>query len=89
MEESQGFTIPGMNAGNKPLAFPVPSTKGFKTRPEAEAFLTPGGHETMTVDEETLTAYVDGSFHKDDKAFSYGMVIIRPEQEELYFGGEI
>ena len=67
------------------LGFSGAVYKSFKTRPEAEAFLTPGEYETMTVDEETLTAYVDGSFHKDDKAFSYGMVIIRPEQGELYF----
>lgn len=67
------------------LGFSGARYKSFKTLEEAKAFIEPGENEIMEADEDTLIVYVDGSFCKDDKAFSYGMVIVQKQQEDLYF----
>ena len=67
------------------LGFSGARYKSFATMEEAEAFIKPGENEMMEVDEDTLTAYVDGSFCKDNETFSYGMVIVQKRQDDLYF----
>lgn len=67
--------------------FPNARYKGFQTKAEAEAFLCPDENEQMEVDEETLIAYVDGSYDHSQKKFSYGMVLMNRE-EERYFAKE-
>lgn len=51
------------------LGFSGARYKSFATMEEAEAFIKPGENEMMEVDEDTLTAYVDGSFCKDNETF--------------------
>ena len=48
--------------------------KSFLSEEEALAFLQDDENQEMESDENTMTAYVDGSFDKNKKAFSYGMV---------------
>ena len=58
------------------MGFPNARYKGFKTKAEAEAFLNPDANELRQIDEDTLVAYVDGSYDHSQKRFSYGMVLI-------------
>lgn len=67
--------------------FPNARYKGFQTKAEAEAFLCPDENEQMEVDEETLIAYVDGSYDHSQKKFSYGMVLMNRGVEK-YFAKE-
>ena len=49
------------------MGFPNARYKGFKTKAEAEAFLNPDANELMQIDEDTLVAYVDGSYDHSQK----------------------
>ncbi len=66
------------------MGFPNARYKGFKTKAEAEAFLNPDANELMQIDEDTLVAYVDGSYDHSQKRFSYGMVLMH-DGIERYF----
>ena len=66
------------------MGFPNARYKGFKTKAEAEAFLNPDANELMQIDEDTLVAYVDGSYDHSQKRFSYGMVLMH-DGVERYF----
>ena len=66
------------------MGFPNARYKGFKTKAEAEEFLNPDANELMQIDEDTLVAYVDGSYDHSQKRFSYGMVLMHGG-EERYF----
>ena len=66
------------------MGFPNARYKGFKTKAEAEAFLNPDANELMQIDEDTLVAYVDGSYDHSQKRFSYGMVLMY-DGVERYF----
>ena len=58
--------------------------KSFLSEEEALTFLQDDENQEMESDENTMTAYVDGSFDKNKKAFSYGMVILF-QGKETYF----
>lgn len=58
--------------------------KSFLTLEEAKAFLDSSAGQDMEIDEDTLTAYVDGSYDHGKKEYSYGMVL-KEKNEELYF----
>lgn len=64
--------------------FPCAQYKSFKTLEEAETFMNPDANEQIQIDDSTLIAYVDGSYHNTIKEFSYGMVLIY-QGKELYF----
>lgn len=66
------------------MGFPNARYKGFKTKAEAEEFLNPDANELMQIDEDTLVAYVDGSYDHSQKRFSYGMVLMH-DGKERYF----
>ena len=66
------------------MGFPNARYKGFKTKAEAEAFLNPDANELMQIDEDTLVAYVDGSYRSDTGEFSYGMVILKDGEEHCF-----
>ena len=73
------------------LHFPGAVYKSFTTIEEAEAFVrgaTPiakeSQEEIIDTEEGALVAYVDGSYHAEDRLFSYGMVIL-DGKEELTF----
>ncbi len=51
--------------------------KGFETLEEAEAFLSGGSGQNTKPREGAAVAYVDGSYDRRDKRFSYGMVLFR------------
>ena len=46
--------------------------------------LNPDANELMQIDEDTLVAYVDGSYDHSQKRFSYGMVLMH-DGVERYF----
>ena len=67
--------------------------KSFSTPEEAERYLKgdqapPSGFP----EEECCTAYVDGSFDQDKKAYSYGCILLyqgeRTEMSQAFRGGE-
>ena len=49
------------------MGFPNARYKGFKTKAEAQEFLNPDANELMQIDEDTLVAYVDGSYDHSQK----------------------
>lgn len=57
--------------------------KSFPTAAEALAFVTGIQQEktSQQSDSQGLTAYVDGSYHSGSGEFSYGVVILRDEEE--------
>ena len=68
--------------------------KGFETLAEAEAYLkggsAPGAAAVNSGDvpeKDCLVAYVDGSFNKKESIYSYGVVIIKPDENILEFSG--
>ena len=74
--------------------YPGAVFKSFSTREEAEAYLSAAPSATSaqvdvisladTLGETECIAYVDGSYQKETGAFSYGMVVILPNGEEIY-----
>ena len=56
--------------------------KSFKTLEEAEAYMK-GGAVTEEVT-DTVPIYVDGSYNKVTKEFSYGMVVLLKEGEQTF-----
>lgn len=59
--------------------------KSFGTLEEAQEFMNPSQNEKIIIDEDTLIAYVDGSYDHSKKEFSYGMVLIS-DGKEIYYG---
>ena len=66
-EENQESICHGMHVKAQVMGFPNARYKGFKTKAEAEAFLNPDANELMQIDEDTLVAYVDGSYDHSQK----------------------
>lgn len=64
--------------------------KSFQTKEEALAYMGNGQESAGTKSEGSLEGqarvkiYVDGSYHKATKEFSYGMVVLRGAEEEKY-----
>ncbi|MCI5622425.1 MULTISPECIES: ribonuclease H1 domain-containing protein [Anaerostipes] len=58
--------------------------KSFKTLDEAREFMNIDSHKQMIIDDDTLIAYVDGSFDQTVKAFSYGMVLLYKGNEKYF-----
>lgn len=59
------------------------SYKSFTTKEEAEDFLNSGAKKAIA-DENTVIAYVDGSYHIHTREFSYGMVILQDGKEYCF-----
>ena len=55
--------------------------KSFKTLEEAEAYRKGGASEEVT---DAVPIYVDGSYNKVTKEFSYGMVVLLKEGEQTF-----
>lgn len=53
--------------------------QSFSTKEQADAYLTPTPSTSQISDEKTVTAYVDGSFDKHQKRYSYGVVMLKDE----------
>lgn len=51
--------------------------KSFSTKTEAESYLIPKKSISSATDEETVIAYVDGSFDKINNRYSYGVVMLK------------
>lgn len=70
------------------IGYPGAAFKGFPTREEAESYLSGGtgdDKEKETVDKDTMTAYVDGSYDPSQPGrFSCGVVYLYRGQEETY-----
>lgn len=77
-------------AKNQVDGFSSPVYKSFKTLKEAEMFMagtnisnnktpkkTPANEKDLTLDSDTVEAYVDGSFHKASNRYSFGIVLIK------------
>lgn len=57
--------------------------KSFQTEAEARQYIDGGTNEVVIEeDQDTLVAYVDGSYHVGTKEFSYGMVLLYQGREE-------
>lgn len=56
--------------------------KSFKTLEEAEAYMKGGAAAEEVTD--TVPIYVDGSYNKVTKEFSYGMVVLLKEGEQIF-----
>lgn len=54
--------------------------QSFQTKAEAEAYLHPPKVQKKYEASETVTAYVDGSFDRKNKRYSYGVVMLQEEQ---------
>jgi len=59
--------------------FPGAQFKSFQSRSEAETFVTDGSEIRPSVTSDSLIAYVDGSFDKRAKTYSYGVVLLKNE----------
>lgn len=51
--------------------------KSFSTRKEAEEYINPPEKVSTVTKEDTVQAYVDGSFDKHAKRYSYGVVLLK------------
>lgn len=51
--------------------------QSFSSKEEAETYLNPIASKSEVTNEETVTAYVDGSFDKHQKRYSYGVVMLK------------
>lgn len=62
--------------------FPNAEYRSFKTLEEAENFIKPvrQNKADSATDEETVVAYVDGSFDKQSNRYSFGAVLIQNEE---------
>ncbi|MDE7479177.1 MAG: ribonuclease H family protein [Lachnospiraceae bacterium] len=72
--------------------YPGAEYKSFLSREEADAYLTGAAnpmHHTHSDKDETnqIIAYVDGSFNKELKKYSFGCVIIKPDGEIIRESG--
>lgn len=54
--------------------------QSFTSKAEAENYLQPQIKKTEYTDAETVTAYVDGSFDKKNKRYSYGVVMLKDDK---------
>ncbi|MDZ7834319.1 MAG: ribonuclease H family protein [Alkalibacterium sp.] len=59
--------------------YPGAQFKSFQSRSDAETFVTDGSDEKPSVTSDSLIAYVDGSFDKRAKTYSYGVVLLKNE----------
>ena len=72
--------------------YPGAEYKSFMSREEADAYLSgaanPMNHKHSDKDETNqIIAYVDGSFNKELKKYSFGCVIIKPDGEIIRESG--
>ena len=71
--------------------FPGAEYKKFTTLKEAKAYVSREEveipEEKIVVPENTVYAYVDGSFNATDKKYGYGVVMIYPDGTEKEFSG--
>ncbi|MFO8069592.1 MAG: ribonuclease H family protein [Alkalibacterium sp.] len=51
--------------------------KSFQTESEAKAFITNEREKSSYITPDSLIAYVDGSFSKKKKTYSYGVVLLK------------
>ncbi|WP_423189768.1 viroplasmin family protein [Alkalibacterium sp. f15] len=51
--------------------------KSFQTKNEAQAFIADKMEKSSYIAPESLVAYVDGSFSKKKKTYSYGVVLLK------------
>ncbi|OJF94135.1 viroplasmin family protein [Alkalibacterium sp. 20] len=51
--------------------------KSFQTETEAQAFIADKTEKSSYIAPESLVAYVDGSFNKKKKTYSYGVVLLK------------
>lgn len=54
--------------------------KSFPSKEEAENYLNQEKKQIQHSDEETVIAYVDGSFDKRQQRYSYGVVLLKDDQ---------
>jgi len=54
--------------------------KSFQSQEEANAFLDDSNVKKPVIDDQTLIAYVDGSFDKLSARYSYGVVLVKDSQ---------
>ncbi|MFC6464089.1 viroplasmin family protein [Marinilactibacillus sp. GCM10026970] len=54
--------------------------KSFTTKIEAEQFINPVAVVSTVSDEDTVFAYVDGSFDKISNRYSYGVVMLKDDK---------
>ena len=81
---TEGIFLTWDECKNQVHGYPGAEFKSFKTRDEAENYINPKEQNTnkeFVKDEDTIIAYVDGSYIGSDTEFSYGMVILDGEQE--------
>lgn len=76
--------------------YPGAVYKGFQTEEEAQAYLAVGEDSSMIVKDvlpefpktsDTLTAYVDGSYHDGLKVYAFGCVFLLPDGRTLTYSG--
>ena len=86
---STGVFLTWAECQKQVTGFPGAVFKSFLTAEEAEAFVrgqklnTLGTYEEILQQEpEALIAYVDGSYHSDTGAFSYGMVLLAKKRPD-------
>ena len=63
--------------------YPNASYKSFKTKEEAQAFMSNEKKE-IKIDQDTVIAYVDGSFNLKEKTYGAGVVLIKDNKEETF-----
>lgn len=59
--------------------YPSAQFKSFPTRDEAEAYINNDKDKARSITPDSLIAYVDGSFDKRTKTYSYGVVLLKNE----------
>ncbi|MER2064293.1 MAG: ribonuclease H family protein [Alkalibacterium sp.] len=57
--------------------YPSAQFKSFQTKNEAEAYINSDKQKAQTETSDKLIAYVDGSFDKRSKTYSYGAVLLQ------------
>ena len=72
-----------MHAKHRSWDFQMQDTKDLN-KSRSGRVLNPDANELMQIDEDTLVAYVDGSYDHSQKRFSYGMVLMH-DGKERYF----
>ena len=57
--------------------YPSAQFKSFQSKTEAEAYISNKNTKESSVTPDSLIAYVDGSFDKRKKTYSYGVVLLK------------
>ena len=64
--------------------YPNATYKSFKTKAEAQSYLEDTKKE-IEIDQDTVIAYVDGSFNIKEKTYGAGVVLIKDDTEESFY----